>query len=137
MPTTQRIKQQISIARAKTKAKDKRGALMALKTKKLFEKEIGTLQATVFTVEQQWLMLARDNVMRQEVYEDDKRRHVTKASCEVIGMILAAHPQVRFAALPCMWVYGRGSLVHSHSTRNFRRRPLFWLLFSNRREMAE
>ena len=135
MPTTQRIKQQISIARAKTKAKDKRGALMALKTKKLFEKEIGTLQATVFTVEQQWLMLARDNVMRQEVYEDDKRRHVTKASCEVIGMILAAHPQVRIACPACGCV--GGGRLYTHTARAAFEGPLFWLLFSNRREMAE
>ena len=47
----------MSIARAKTKAKDKRGALMALKKKKLLDKEIGTIQATQFTMEQQCMML--------------------------------------------------------------------------------
>ena len=57
MPTAQQINQQMSIARAKTKAKDKRGALMALKKKKLLDKEIGTIQATQFTMEQQCMML--------------------------------------------------------------------------------
>ena len=57
LPTAQQINQQMSIARAKTKAKDKRGALMALKKKKLLDKEIGTIQATTFTMEQQCMML--------------------------------------------------------------------------------
>ena len=32
-----------------------------------------------------------------EVKVDGEYRHVIKASCEAIGMILAAHPQVRTA----------------------------------------
>lgn len=40
-------------ALAKTKAKDKRGAMMALKKKKLFDKELEQLMNTKFSLEQQ------------------------------------------------------------------------------------
>ena len=38
---------------AKTKAKDKRGAMMALKKKKLYDKELEQLMNTKFSLEQQ------------------------------------------------------------------------------------
>ena len=47
----------MSVARAKAKAKDKDGEQTALEKKQLFGKEIGTLQATMFTMEQQCMML--------------------------------------------------------------------------------
>ena len=52
----QQIGEQVSIARAQAKAKDKDGEQMALEKKQLFDKEISTIQATLFKMEQQCTM---------------------------------------------------------------------------------
>ena len=49
----QDIDNQMALAKAKTKAKDKRGALQCLKKKKLYEKELAQLGNTKFGLEQQ------------------------------------------------------------------------------------
>lgn len=52
-----KIDAQLAEARARTKKKDKRGALMCLKRKKLYEKEIAKYQGARLTLEQQIITL--------------------------------------------------------------------------------
>eukprot|EP00742_Colponemidia_sp_Colp-10_P000367 GILJ01000404.1.p1 GENE.GILJ01000404.1~~GILJ01000404.1.p1 ORF type:complete len:224 (-),score=58.93 GILJ01000404.1:237-908(-) len=60
-----KIGAQLEEARAKTKAKDKRGALFALKRKKMYEAEVSKLDGARMTIETQILALenAQTNIM--------------------------------------------------------------------------
>jgi len=62
-----KVDAELTRAKECSKKKDKRGALMALKKKKLFEKEQSQLSNTVFQMEQQMMMLEGANMQAATV----------------------------------------------------------------------
>lgn len=63
----QKIAKEIANAKQRSRAKDKRGALMALKRKKMHEGEINQLQQVRFGIEQQIMVLEQANVSKDTV----------------------------------------------------------------------
>lgn len=58
-----KIKAQLLDAKAKSQAKDKRGALFALKRKKMYEGEVNKLNGARMTLESQVLLSCRVNTV--------------------------------------------------------------------------
>ena len=65
--TEKRLAAEVAQAKAKAKAKDKRGALMCLKKKKIFEAEREQLDGSIFTLEQQKIMIEQGKMQIETV----------------------------------------------------------------------
>lgn len=63
----QKIAAELAKAKELSRKKDKRGAMMALKKKKLYEKEVAQIQNTTFQMEQQMMMLEQANMNKLTV----------------------------------------------------------------------
>lgn len=63
----QKIEAELANAKAASRVKDKRKAMMALKKKKLYESEQTQLANTQFQIEQQMMMLGQANMAKQTV----------------------------------------------------------------------
>lgn len=73
-------------ARECSKKKDKRGALMALKKKKLYEKEAGQLSNTIFQMEQQQMMLEGANMQAATVQAMAEGSKAMKAQMNAVNL---------------------------------------------------
>lgn len=81
-----KIDGELARARECSKKKDKRGALMALKKKKLYEKEAGQLANTIFQMEQQQMMLEGANMQAATVQAMAEGSKAMKAQMNAVNL---------------------------------------------------
>lgn len=83
--TVQKRDDEHKLALKKTKAKDKRGAMMSLKKKKLYDTELAQLGQTRFSLEQQMQVLQQSVMQAETVKIMKATRDVQAAQIKAIG----------------------------------------------------